>query len=382
MNAGLDYSIAENVPPELSAQRKTLRGLSQLKFDLKYFFIQAAIGNAQDLLHLLEEFPADVIVADSFFIAADWVHEQTGIPWAQLGVSALTLPSQDTAPFGLGLKPNASPLGRFRNRILYGLLQTVIFRSLYADVNEARSQVSLGATNTLLFDVLSPYLYLAGTVPGFEYPRSDLPPQVHFIGPLLPATSSTHFTPPSWWDELNQDIPVILVTQGTVATDLADLIIPTLQALKHEPVLVVATTGNRSAADLGAFSPPDNARVEPFIPFQSLLPFVDVMVTNGGYNGVQMALAHGIPLVAAGKSEDKAEICARIAWRDIGINLNTKTPKPKQIRQAVQQVLSDPRYRQNAKQLQTEVAQLHPAEQAVALLEALVQTKQPIIRCP
>jgi len=29
------------------------------------------------------------------------------------------------------------------------------------------------------------HLYLEGTVPAFEYPRSDLPPQVHFIGPSL-----------------------------------------------------------------------------------------------------------------------------------------------------------------------------------------------------
>ncbi|GAB4372328.1 MAG: hypothetical protein Kow00121_14550 [Elainellaceae cyanobacterium] len=172
---------------------------------------------------------------------------------------------------------------------------------------------------------------------------------------------------------------MILVTQGTVATDPKDLIIPTLQALENESVLVVATTGNQSIENLGAFSLPNNARVASFIPYDHLLPHVDVMVTNGGYNGVQMALAHGIPLVAAGKSEDKAEVCARIAWRGVGINLNTKTPKPSQIQQAVQQVLSNPHYRQNAKQLQAEIVACHPAEQAASLLEALARTQQPIV---
>jgi len=80
MHAGLDYSIAENVSAELSAQRRKLRGLAQLKFDLEHFFIQAAVGNAKDLLSLLAQFPADGIVADSFFIAAAWVHERAGIP--------------------------------------------------------------------------------------------------------------------------------------------------------------------------------------------------------------------------------------------------------------------------------------------------------------
>jgi UDP:flavonoid glycosyltransferase YjiC (YdhE family) len=42
-----------------------------------------------------------------------------------------------------------------------------------------------------------------------------------------------------------------------------------------------------------------------------LLPHVDAMVTNGGYGGVQQALAHGVPLVVTGDSEDKPEVAAR-----------------------------------------------------------------------
>ena len=37
------------------------------------------------------------------------------------------------------------------------------------------------------------------------------------------------------------------------------------------------------------------------------------MVTNGGYGGVQQALANGVPLVVAGDSEDKPEVAARVA---------------------------------------------------------------------
>lgn len=70
------------------------------------------------------------------------------------------------------------------------------------------------------------------------------------------------------------------------------------------------------------------------------------MVTNGGYNGVQMALANGIPLVAAGQTEEKPEICARIEWAGVGINLKTSTPTPTQVRDAVKQILSSPHYQQ------------------------------------
>src|SRR4030095_4366556 len=93
----------------------------------------------------------------------------------------------------------------------------------------------------------------------------------------------------------------------------------------------------------GPRSLPANARVEPFIPFGALLPHVDLMITKGGYGGVQFALAHGVPLIVAGATEEKPEIAARVAWSGAGINLKTKTPSPEQIRAAVRAVLADDR---------------------------------------
>ncbi len=51
--------------------------------------------------------------------------------------------------------------------------------------------------------------------------------------------------------------------------------------------------------------------MERFIPFDRLLPQVDVFVANGGYGGVQLALSHGVPIVGAGRTEDKIEVNAR-----------------------------------------------------------------------
>jgi UDP:flavonoid glycosyltransferase YjiC (YdhE family) len=71
----------------------------------------------------------------------------------------------------------------------------------------------------------------------------------------------------------------MLVTQGTVATDASELILPTLRALANEDVLVVATTGGKDLAEV----PPANARVARFVPFNQLMPHAAAMVTNGGY---------------------------------------------------------------------------------------------------
>jgi hypothetical protein len=203
-----------------------------------------------------------------------------------------------------------------------------------------------------VLDALSPFLYFQSSSPAFEYPRSDPPPQVHFIGPLLPEPPRD-FVPPAWCGDLQGGRPVVLVNQGTIATDPGDLIVPALRAPSGEDMLVVATTGGASAdriaheqssasdADqfaaemrvalnsgvMGGFSYgygvrahirpgpiegsrpamlPANARIAPFIPFGALLPHVDLMIANGGYGGVQFALAHGAPLIVAGATEEKA----------------------------------------------------------------------------
>lgn len=374
----LDYSNLQDVPAALMEQRQALQGVKRLKFDLKTFFIDPAIGQVKDLSEILTEFPADILIADSMFLGVDWLAEQKGLPWAEFDSSAIAFSSRDTAPFGLGLQPSNTPCRRLRNWALREFFQQTTLRELRDYTNQGRSHIGLPPSSVYFFDRRSPYLYLSPTIPEFEYPRSDLPHQVHFIGPLL-SPPPPEFTPPDWWHELTGNKPVVHVTQGTVSTDPTDLLVPTLQALEQEDVLVVATTGGAAIDTLTLNPLPRNARVEPFIPHAHLLPYVDVMVTNGGYNGVQMALANGVPLVVAGSSEEKPEIAARVEWAKVGINLRTGTPTPKQINRAVKTLLTDSSYRTQIRSLQAQMQHYNAPAIAVSLLEELAMTKQPVL---
>jgi UDP:flavonoid glycosyltransferase YjiC (YdhE family) len=171
----------------------------------------------------------------------------------------------------------------------------------------------------------------------------------------------------------------VVVNQGTIATNAQDLIVPTLQALAGEELLVVAVTGGAPVASLG-ITLPANARVAPFIPFGALLPHADLMLTNGGYGGVQFALVHGVPLVVAGVTEEKPEIAARVAWSGAGINLKTGTPSPEQIRSAVRAVLDQPQYREQARRIQTDYQRHDGPNMAAVLLERLAATGRPVLR--
>jgi UDP:flavonoid glycosyltransferase YjiC (YdhE family) len=150
---------------------------------------------------------------------------------------------------------------------------------------------------------------------------------------------------PPWADDLDGSRKVVLVTQGTVANHNFDLLVaPTLAALANEhDVLVVATAGGRPVEAIPG-PIPRNARVASYLPFEWLLPKVDVLVTNGGYGSVNQAMSFGIPLVAAGTTEDKADVNARVAWSGVGVDLATNEPTPAALREAVRTVLDTPHY--------------------------------------
>ena len=360
------------------AGRSAHKGLNQIKFDFIHLFMKQIGPQHHDLQAILSHFPADALVGDPSIFAAFTVNEKGGPPNATYNITVLGIKGRDVAPFGLGMLPIDSALGRLRNRLLYGLASNVIFKAVSDEFGRQCQRV--GAAPRKFDGVpVSPYLFLQPTVPAFEYPRRDLPSQAHFIGALLPDTP-TDFTPPSWWDQVvHKQRPVVLVTQGTVATDVQELVVPTLRALANEDVTVIAA-GVKDRAALGSDPLPVNAYVEAFVPFKPLLPHVDVYITNGGYGGVMTALAQGVPVIAGGITEDKPEVGNRLAFSGVGINLKTATPTAEQIGTAVKQVLAEKSYQQQAQAMQRELGRYQAPVLAAGLLEKLAATRRPVQR--
>jgi UDP:flavonoid glycosyltransferase YjiC (YdhE family) len=188
----------------------------------------------------------------------------------------------------------------------------------------------------------------------------------------LPARAA-QATLPEWWDALDRGKQLILVTQGTIANrDLGQLIGPTLNGLaEEEDLIVLATTGGQPIASIPG-EIPANARVAEFLPFEQVLPHIDLLITNGGYGTVNMALAEGIPIVAAGLTEDKEEVSAHVQWAGVGIDLRTNQADPEMVRRAVREVLDNPSYRIRAKKMAREFASCNPEKSLLNLIESCV----------
>ncbi|NEK60243.1 glycosyltransferase family 1 protein [Geodermatophilus sabuli] len=382
MGADLDFDDAEMDTRANRSGRKP--GLQTLKWAILEVFIGPIPGWVAELDAVIDEFRPDVVVAEQGFMAGPIAAERRGIPSVVFSVSPLGLSSVDTAPFGTGLLPSSSPLGRLRNRSLNWMLRSVVFAECQRAAEQVRIRLGLPPLPGYFMDWGAQIAdrYLCPSVPEFEYPRRDLPATVEFVGPMLPAGIDA-FDPPAWWDDVlaarAAGRPVVLVTQGTLATDPHNLVLPAVEGLAGSDALVVATAiGYDADAVLPADDRPANLRLTPFIPFDRLLPLVDVMVTNGGYGGVQMALAHGVPLVVAGLTEDKAEVSARVTWAGAGVALRTDTPSPEQVRDGVTAVLDGPRYRERARELEAAYARHDGAARAAEVVLEVAASRRTV----
>jgi MGT family glycosyltransferase len=358
-------------------ERAKYSGLKQVVFEFEKLFVESIPGMVKDLTEVMEQYRPDVLLGDPAVVATRVLSETRDIPAAVLNITVLNFESPELPAFGLGLPHDTSLFGRLRNRLSYKLVDHIVFRP----VNRAFAAMSRknGWIIRPFRSSIPPHLQLQPMVPSFEFPVSEMPRQLHFVGVLLPD-APPDFTPPAWWERvLKSGKPIVLVTQGTVATNVDELIRPTLEALKDEDVWVVATTGGKPAAELG-FPIPANAVVEPFIPFATIMPHINAYVTNGGYGGICIALAAGVPVISAGTTEDKMEVGNRVSHSGVGINLKTNRPTTEQVRTAVRKLLSQPSYSERARSIQSELAQHDAPNESATLLEELARTRQPVLR--
>ena len=318
----LDQRTAELVG---SAERLAQSaGLPRLAWDLRHLVVDTIADRHGDLCRLLgEDDEPAVIVGDVGFYGT------LPLAYGAPGPRPAAILHVGTVPFALD---GAEQLGEVQQAFVDTM------RALGVTAEKLPFLVDAAVFGVDRFLQLS--------IEELSHPRDDTPDHVEFVG-TVPVVEAAHASKPEWWPEVEAAERVVVVTQGTVE-DFGYLIEPTLRAVADLPVLVVAATGREG--EIGDV--PANARVTSYIPFDDLLPHADVLVTNGGFAGVQQALTHSTPLVLAGQTEGNLRITST------GAAINLATPTVEQIRDAVQAVLAESVYRDNAARLAAEYARL------------------------
>ncbi|OHE98213.1 hypothetical protein CORC01_06410 [Colletotrichum orchidophilum] len=296
-----------------------------------------------------------------------------------IGVAAFIMESRDTAPVTLGLPPDSTGSGRQRNAVLQ---QLVAKGPMKPSIDAWQQAMRLTGCTTILETNMFRSCYTAHDFalqlcsPSLEYELSDLPPSVEFIGVLPRKPTATTFQYPPWWPEVernhkdNKYRHVIFVSQGTINMNHSELVLPTIEAFsKIEDTLVVAALGVRGAQLPHGFVVPSNARVVDYMPYDTILEYTDVFISNGGYGALTHAVRNGVPIVLAGESEEKMEVTMRAVYAGLAVSLATQRPSAAQVRLGVEQIFQDTRFKKAAMKLKHENEDMD----ALAAVEAKIR---------
>lgn len=346
---------------------------AKLDFDMIEVFAKRAPEYYEDIKEIYASFAFDIMIADSLFTAIPFVKSRMNIPVLSIGIVPLAENSVDLAPYGMALPPATNEAEKAKYAELHELMTAVVFKKSTDVYDDMLNEYSIPHERSFLFDLLirEASLYLQIGTPSFEYERSDMGKNVRFAGALM-AYAEKRQTP--WFDErLKRYKKVVLLTQGTVEKDINKLIIPTLEAFKGSDVLVVTTTANNQTDALRAQYPYDNIIVEDYIPFDEIMPYASVYVTNGGYGGTLLSIKNKLPMVAAGIHEGKSEVCARIGYFKLGLNLATDTPTSEQVKEAVNKVFADGTCKEHISRLADEINTYDAIETSAGYVARLIK---------
>jgi MGT family glycosyltransferase len=361
--ANYNYDEINLTYPELG---KANTGIDRLNGFVQYLMAEQIIDQRHTVDKCLSNGQIDAILVDHAFLGVFPLllgGQQRRPPVISCGVTAPLLQLPEVSPFSGpdssadGLQRNARDNKQFRDLLSPG----------YSHVDRVLSELDYAIPGGFSFDTLYslPDRLLQCSAREFEFSSQSYPKQLEFVGPIIDARGpKDEFLIDGAFEYSER--PLIFATQGTLANfDFSQLIQPTIDGLASEEVNVLVSAGGGNVDSIAARP---NARVVDFVPYRNVLARTSVFVTNGGYNGVQEALCHGVPIVVAGETEDKPMVAARVQWSGCGIDLRTGTPDPEQVADAVREVLHNEKYAERARMLQTDFAKYR----ALATIESVL----------
>jgi zeaxanthin glucosyltransferase len=209
----------------------------------------------------------------------------------------------------------------------------------------------------------------------FNFPRQHLQPSCHFTGPYSLSISRE---PASFPFEKLTGQPLIYASMGTLQNRLSEVFENIAQAcVGLDAQLVIALGGGGNPASLRDL--PGNPLVVGYAPQLELLKKATLTITHAGLNTALESLSNGVPMVAIPIANDQPGVAARIAWTGTGEVVPLAKSGSSRLRTAVERVLTEDTYKQNAVRLQAAIQRAEGVSRAADILEQVAQTGQPVL---
>ncbi len=177
------------------------------------------------------------------------------------------------------------------------------------------------------------------TSPEFQPCSETFSDKYAFVGPSIrPATENI---------EKSKD-KLVYISMGTVNNDMLSFYKNCISAFTGTDYQVIMSVGNqvnmKDFADL-----PDNITVSNHVDQIAVLKVADVFLTHCGMNSASEGLYFEVPLVMCPQTTEQKGVCERVLQLGAGIKL-VKTDG-ESVLYAVNRVLSDSHYKQNARKI-------------------------------
>lgn len=198
----------------------------------------------------------------------------------------------------------------------------------------------------------------------------SLPDYFRFIGPSI-NQKRAHI--PFDWDKLETvgQRPKVLLSIGTTfehQISRGHFYDKAAEALKDMDVQVIAATDPENFTK----GIPENFIVQKWIPQLELLSQMDAVICHAGHNTVVESLYNGVPLIVLPIAYDQSYVAGRVTECGTGIRLNFNRFTPQALREAVQNLLSEKKFRENACKIGDSFREAGGAIRAVEILESLI----------
>ncbi|MHB8508212.1 MAG: glycosyltransferase [Candidatus Dormibacteria bacterium] len=184
--------------------------------------------------------------------------------------------------------------------------------------------------------------------------------------------SATSAQAPPWldaWISEQSSRSIVYATLGTVFGGNIPVLRAILDGLMTDGVAVLLTVGQ--AGDPDALGPlPPNARVERFVPQETVLQSCHAVVSHAGSGTTLGALAHGLPHIMLPQGADQFINADRCQSAGLGRTLQPRDAKAVEVRSALHSVLNDPSVQDNVRRVQAEMAAGLAMDDVVSLIQS------------
>jgi hypothetical protein len=184
----------------------------------------------------------------------------------------------------------------------------------------------------------------------FDFPRADIPDRV-YAGASLAEVDAEPWT----YAARRPDAPLIYCAFGSMGLSypaVNSVIERLLDMARVRPGLDIVIAVPDDA--MKAYEIPPTVHALRWAPQRQVLREADVFITHAGLASCRESIWEGVPMLAIPLAHDQRGLAARIVYHELGERLVGEIPSTAVFVEAIDRLLTDPKYKQAAERMRAE----------------------------